>query len=275
MAAICWLDLVTGSAPVQHLYYLPIVVAAIRLGLWPGIAASIAAIVLYHVGGEWRNATYAEADLIKIALFVAIGVIAAKLAEDRRRFRQLAMTDDLTGLANLRCFEVRLHDIISDARRLGGTVSLVVVDLDRLKQLNDQHGHLAGAEAVRTVGHLIGSRLPAGALACRYGGDEFAVVLPDCEAITAAQWADDLRAAVHDAAPFLVGRTWPQRTLSISAGAACIRLSDSDPAASVDKQGEELFHSADTAMYEAKSAGRNQTVAFARVAPQAGTDRRA
>jgi diguanylate cyclase (GGDEF)-like protein len=269
MAWICWLDLVTGSAPVQHLYYLPVMIAAIRFGVWPGIAASLVAIVLYHVGGELRQASYSEADLIKMALLVAVGVIAARLADDKKRFRHLAMTDDLTGLANLRHFESRLAEMISDARKSGAPLSMVIVDLDRLKQLNDQHGHMAGAEAVRTVGHLIGGMVPEAALACRYGGDEFAIALPGCNATEAARWADGLRGAVHAATPCLLGRSWPEGTLSISAGAACIHPASADWAVSPEKQGETLFRAADLAMYEAKSAGRNRTAASRQGSSQA------
>ena len=116
--------------------------------------------------------------MLQIALFVGIGVAAAKLANDRRRLHRLAITDDLTGLHNLRSFEGQLRTLLRNAVVYQLPVALLVLDLDRLKSLNDTHGHLAGAEAVRSIGHLIAGCLPAGGVACRYGGDEFVVGNP-------------------------------------------------------------------------------------------------
>jgi len=85
-------------------------------------------------------------------VFIAVGAISAKLAGVTRRLHQLAMTDDLTGLHNLRSLEARLRHMVRNARATETPLSLLVLDVDRLKSLNDVHGHLAGAEAVRTVG---------------------------------------------------------------------------------------------------------------------------
>lgn len=257
MVAIFWLDRVTGSTPVQHLYYIPIVMAAIRFGLWPGVAISGLAIVLYHVGGELRDLHYSEADIVKISLFIGIGVVAARLSADRKRFRYLAMTDDLTGLHNLRSFESHLLSMVADAGRTRKPLSMIVLDVDRLKQLNDVHGHLAGAEAVRTVGHTIRDLLPAGAIACRYGGDEFAIVLPGQNAQQAAECAQVLRSAVENVAPRLAGTEWPAGTLSISLGVAALTNVHPFLVRSAEKDGEYLFHCADQALYQAKAAGRN------------------
>ena len=94
------------------------------------------------------------------------------------------MTDDLTGLHNLRSFEARLASLVAAARENRSELSILVLDLDRLKQLNDVHGHLAGADAVRTVGHILADRLPSEAVACRYGGDEFVIAVPGYGATT-------------------------------------------------------------------------------------------
>jgi PleD family two-component response regulator len=124
---------------------------------------------------------YQESDLVQMALFVAVGVTSAKLANDSRRLHRLALTDDLTGLHNLRSFEARLRMLVRASRQRSAPLALLLLDLDRLKSLNDTHGHLAGAEAVRTVGHLIAIRVPQDAVACRYGGDEFVIALPQCD----------------------------------------------------------------------------------------------
>jgi diguanylate cyclase (GGDEF)-like protein len=139
-------------------------------------------------------------------LFIAVSVVTSKLT-DAHRLRKLAMTDDLTGLHNLRSFEARLATIMRASREGGTAVSMFVLDVDRLKALNDKYGHLTGAEAVRTVGHIIAASLPPTAVGCRYGGDEFVVVLPFCGASQAQHLADDLRRKVNAAAPILAGRS--------------------------------------------------------------------
>lgn len=263
------LDRMTGSAPVQHLYYLPIIFAGVRFGMRGGLAAALAAILSYHVANPHLfGFRYGESDLVQIALFIAVGSIAAKLQEDRERLHALAMTDDLTGLHNLRSFEARLAAIIQTSRHAGTPVSLLVLDLDRLKSLNDKYGHLAGAEAVRTVGHIIAASLPPDGVGCRYGGDEFVVALPDCSKSQAKTMADELRCKVNDAAPILAGLPFPKATLSISVGMACTsfdREGDQSygrrftvaPTPSDDESGEELFRAADGALYLAKESGRN------------------
>jgi diguanylate cyclase (GGDEF)-like protein len=247
MALVFELDRRTGSAPIQHLYYLPILYSAVRFKMRGGLTAALAAIVLYHVGNpHLLTFRYEESDIVQVALFLLVGGITAKLTDDAHRLHALAMTDDLTGLHNLRSFEARLSGIMRSSRETGSPVSMLVLDVDRLKSLNDRYGHLAGADAVRTVGRILGARLPASAVACRYGGDEFVVALPGCDKVQAAAIADDLRGAVHAAAPVLARLAFPAATLSISIGLAS-RLAS----------GEALFRAADAALYRAKEGGRN------------------
>ena len=260
-ALVFALDSGTGSAPFQHLYYVPIVVAALELPRYAGPITALAAIVLYHLANPALMATYREPDLVQIALFLAIGIVTTKLAQDRRHLRRLSVTDDLTGLYNLRGFEDRLTRAIRAARATNGAISLLVLDVDRLKSLNDTHGHRAGADAVRTVGGVIAAHLPDDAFACRFGGDEFVVALPDHGPDKALDAAETLRTAVHAAAPRLAGIAFPRETLSISIGLASqTRFDDADANVSpVDVElGESLFRAADQALYVAKSGGRNQ-----------------
>ncbi len=128
---------------------------------------------------------YEESDLIQIVLFLAVGATTARFTDDADRLRRIALTDDLTGLHNLRSFELRLLAMVRASRAARTPLALLVLDVDRLKSLNDRYGHLAGAEAVRTVGHIIGQRLPSDAVGCRYGGDEFVVAVPQSTAAEA------------------------------------------------------------------------------------------
>jgi diguanylate cyclase (GGDEF)-like protein len=210
MALVFAVDRLTDIPAVQHLYYFPIIFAAIRFGTPGGAGAAALAIVLYHLAYPhrltWR---YEESDILQMGVFVAAGLVAAKLSDDARRLHQLAMTDDLTALHNLRSFELELRRIVGTARHERTPVSVLVLDVDRLKSLNDEHGHLAGAEAVRTVGHIIAEQIPVEAIACRYGGDEFVIALPHCPAPVARRLADDVRRAVQATAPILGGVHFP------------------------------------------------------------------
>jgi two-component system, cell cycle response regulator len=135
-----------------------------------------------------------------------------------------------------------------------------VLDLDRLKSLNDRHGHLTGAEAVRTVGRIIAEHTPAGTVACRYGGDEFVIALPRTAAPEGRRLAEALRETVRECSPVLAGVPFPRRTLSISIGVAC-RTFEATPlvaeSAADFAEAEALFGAADAALYVAKNAGRN------------------
>jgi diguanylate cyclase (GGDEF)-like protein len=264
LALVFWLDRITASAPLQHLYYLPIIVASLRIGARAGFASSIAAVVLYHLANPTMFvAGYRESDVVQIALFVAVGLVTAKLSEDARRLHHLAATDDLTGLHNLRSFEGRLANLVRAMESAGTPLAMLVLDVDRLKSINDVHGHLAGAEAVRAVGSVLAARLPKDAVACRYGGDEFAVALPGHTADEALRVASDLRHGVSDIAPVLAGIRFRRGSLSISVGVACL---DSHPRrkpglavqASPHTSGEVLFKAADDALYRAKRDGRNR-----------------
>src|SRR5215467_9281127 len=143
-------DRATDIAPVQHLYYVPIIVAGAVFRMRGGVTAGLSAILLYHIANpHMLTFRYGESDLIQIVLFLAIGVATARFADDADRLRRLALTDDLTGLHNLRSFEVRLLHLVQASRTDRASIDVLVLDVDHLKALNDRYGHLAGAEAVR------------------------------------------------------------------------------------------------------------------------------
>jgi diguanylate cyclase (GGDEF)-like protein len=261
LLSIFQLDRTTGQAPVQHLYYLPILVAAVRLGYRAGLAAAAAAIVFYHLATPlaWP---LRESDLVQIGLFIAVALVTARLADDARRLHQLAATDDLTGLHNLRSFESRFIPMVRSCRVAGLPIALLVLDLDRLKSLNDVHGHLAGGQAVQTLGHVLAARLPRDAVACRFGGDEFVIAIPDCTSVRAEAVANDIRRSIKALAPDLAGKSFPAGTLSVSVGVACLYFSIADAFRSSNatdlETGEALFRSADHSLYSAKDQGRNR-----------------
>jgi diguanylate cyclase (GGDEF)-like protein len=232
----------------------------------PAVAAALVGGALLLIAGLDRATGSAPVrQAFQFVLLVAVGVMTVKGALDARRLRRLAMTDDWTGLHNLRSFEGRLATMVRAAREGHAPLALLVVDVDRLKELNDQYGHLTDAEAVRAVGGIIGRRLPPEAVAWRYGGDEFAIAIPRCPPLLADHVADDLRHAIHNTATELSGRRFAAGTLSISIGVCCASLDRAatlrDRASDDAGAGEALFAAADAALYRAKGKGRNRMCA--------------
>jgi diguanylate cyclase (GGDEF)-like protein len=173
-----------------------------------------------------------------------------KLVEQRRRLHDLAHTDELTGCDTRRSIITYLERELDEARASGAALSIVILDLDRFKEINDSCGHLAGDAVLRALGAWLGTEgLRMNDRAGRYGGDEFVVVLPGTPASGAAALAE--RARTHfSSIPFIFGETAVQG--SLSAGVA------SWPEADV-ATAEELISLADTALYQAKQLGRNRT----------------
>jgi two-component system, cell cycle response regulator len=173
-----------------------------------------------------------------------------RLVEQRKTLHDLAHTDELTGCDSRRSIVTFLEREIETARASGEPLSIVLMDLDRFKEINDGCGHLAGDAVLRALGGWLGREgLRANDRAGRYGGDEFVVVLPGTGSAGAAIFAE--RARAHLASiPFVFGDTAVRA--SLSAGVACWPESEASTA-------EELVSIADTALYQAKQQGRDRT----------------
>ncbi len=161
------------------------------------------------------------------------------------RVRQLAYRDGLTGVFNRRYFESRLIEEITRAARYGAGVSILMVDLDHFKKVNDEFGHMLGDDVLRTVSGIFTRTLRKVDVVCRYGGEEFAIILPATPGGSAYIVADKLRRAVagaqHPGVPIPV---------TISAGVAEF------PANGITR--DDIVRAADAALYKAKQNGRNQ-----------------
>lgn len=156
-----------------------------------------------------------------------------------------ARTDALTGLLNRRAFDDELRRCHALWARRGRPGSLLLIDVDHFKQVNDQHGHPAGDAVLATLGDVLKQNIRAMDLVARYGGEEFAVVLPDTDGIVAKAAAERARRAVESHV-FHVRDA--RLTLTVSVGAADLRTDDDVIA---------LVRRADQALYTSKSAGRN------------------
>lgn len=171
------------------------------------------------------------------------------LEEANRRLEALAVTDGLTGLFNRRRFEEVLSLEVRRAQRLGTPLSLLMIDVDHFKVYNDTHGHPAGDEVLRRLALLVKERVRSTDIACRYGGEEFAVILPGTSRTDALILANDLRLIV-ESHPFEDEETQPGGCLTISIGVATYPSDAGDEIA--------LVRAADQALYLAKQGGRNR-----------------
>ncbi len=166
------------------------------------------------------------------------------LAAANKILSALATTDGMTGLANHRAFQEELVRQTARAQRTSAPLSVLLIDVDLFKQYNDSFGHPAGDEVLREVAQILKETVREGDLPARYGGEEFSVVLPDTEAMTAAQVAARIRAAVSQT-------MFSHRAITVSIGVA--------QHIHVESPGM-LVKRADMALYEAKKSGRDSVM---------------
>lgn len=173
-----------------------------------------------------------------------------RLAEANARLEEQAMTDSLTGLSNRRRFMQRLREEVAKSRRYHHRLSLLMIDVDHFKQVNDDFGHPLGDRVLRGIAEHLVYRARETDLPARIGGEELAVLLPATHIRGAIELADDLRRriAAHDFPD--VGR------VTVSIGVAT--YDPFDESAECDLHGERLLANADQALYRAKSLGRNR-----------------
>jgi diguanylate cyclase (GGDEF)-like protein len=174
--------------------------------------------------------------------------LEAELKAFAGQMEQLAAVDMLTGLANRRSLLTQLGTEFRRARRYGLPMSLVLLDLDNFKAVNDGHGHLTGDAALSRVGGILRSFARAVDVAGRYGGEEFLLVMPHTNLVGAVSVADRIRqsieaAVIHDA---------EGRPVRISCSVGTVEM-DAEV-----KTEQELIARADRALYKAKNAGRNR-----------------
>lgn len=181
-----------------------------------------------------------------IAPYLALQLRNTLLVGD---LREHAERDPLTGLRNRRAFEAIFEREAAEYRRYGRPLSLVILDIDHFKQVNDTWGHEAGDAALRAVGALLEAAVREVDIAARFGGEEFVVLLPETTMDGAKEFAERLRRRVEDEVV-----TWKDQVipLSVSLGVSAVPECVTDPA--------ELLQSADAALYQAKIAGRNRVV---------------
>jgi diguanylate cyclase (GGDEF)-like protein len=186
-----------------------------------------------------------DPDELAVRLGVAVRILAVHeaLARQNALLAELATVDELTGVKNRRRFREDLELFFAIACRREIPLSLVLLDVDHFKSFNDAFGHPAGDDVLRAVGRVLRENTRSQDVVSRYGGEEFAVLLPSTGPADAAAMAERLRARIE-------GQDWPLRAVTASLGVATTTPDATDPGA--------LIEAADRALYDAKRSGRNR-----------------
>lgn len=222
--------------------------AALAAWWWDiGIAALAALVGIF-------SSTFVTLSVRRLTIMTEqLETVRGHLKQSNRSLREalatsemMAAKDQLTGLWNRRTFDLRLDQAVARCHRHAGTFSLLLIDLDHFKAVNDAHGHATGDEVLRRFAVILHDRLRQNDVAARWGGEEFAVIADGACLEQAFALAEQIRQAV-EAARFL-----PAAQLTISIGLAELQGGE---------DAEQLFARADRALYEAKRAGRNCVIA--------------
>lgn len=179
---------------------------------------------------------------------VSVKKLKQRIEDSRKEIERLAVTDDLSGLYNRRYFFKKLDEEFERTRRYGQKLSLIIIDIDHFKTVNDRYGHQAGDAVIREVAQIIKSSCRESDTAARYGGEEFAVILPSTAEDGAVSLAEKLRMKVSDCRvngyDFIV---------TISLGISILTPEDAYSPTT-------LIYDADNALYRAKEEGRNRFI---------------
>ena len=243
-------------SPLLNLYLLVIIACAITLGRTMTVlhVALVAACYLFMGYAVYGIAIISAGTfstlMANFSPFLLVAYVTSLLAEDirkaKRRIMVLSQTDELTGLLNMRAFNNLLDKEIVMARRYPQPFTLMMIDVDGLKKVNDQFGHAAGTHMLMSIAASISGCVRTADVLARYGGDEFIILMPHTHSETARIAAERIRTAVHRSSFELSGQPI---AASVSIGIAS--FPESSEAA------EDVMEKADAALYRSKQSGRD------------------
>ncbi|MEJ2052548.1 MAG: sensor domain-containing diguanylate cyclase [Calditrichaceae bacterium] len=204
-------------------------------------------------GSKLHDGKFDNADVQIFSILVNIISISISNAQMYEDVKQMSFTDAMTGLNNYRYFENRLIEEINRCMRNNTVASLLMIDIDDFKNYNDELGHQAGDEALRTVGWILKNTVRDGDIVSRYGGEEFAIIMPGMEKNLIEVLAERIRSKIEEF-PFYKQHVQPQGSLTISLGGSTFPNDAKDF--------ETLVNKADQALYFSKKSGRNQCTIY-------------
>jgi diguanylate cyclase (GGDEF)-like protein len=263
IAFISWTLYQTGGveSPLLNLYLLVIIASAITLGKMITLLeiGLIATFYFYLAAPLYSSSSFTLSEFSQIMTlfspFLLIAYITTMLASDvhygRQMFKSLSETDEMTGLLNKRSFNTMLIKAEKVAKRYGHPMSVMVIDADNLKTVNDQYGHKAGDRLIMMLGEIIQDCLRISDVISRYGGDEFVILLPQTTAEKALDAGSRICLAVQNSSFDVTGN---RINSTVSIGIA------SYPSDAVNVN--ELMEKADASLYQSKKQGKNQVTHY-------------
>jgi diguanylate cyclase (GGDEF)-like protein len=205
-----------------------------------------------NVADKTSGGNFDDVDLSLLELIgpqIAVALERAEWQERATQFQLMSITDPLTGLLNRRYLEERLTEELNRSHRYNYSMSCLMIDIDDFKNYNDQNGHQAGDVALKITAHALKATLRSADVACRYGGEEFCILLPQTTLSEAGVIAERMRQRVTDT-DYPYGKSQPLGTVSISIGVSTF-------AKHIDTS-ESVIAAADRALYSAKRLGKNR-----------------
>lgn len=185
--------------------------------------------------------------LISLGITIIVLILAhLTIGGYQRRLEEMAATDKLTGVTNRQVFDTIIDQTIKGLKRHPGPLSLIIFDIDHFKRINDNYGHLAGDLILKTIASLAREMIRESDTICRWGGEEFIVLLPDCDHLSATELAERMRLAIANR--------------SITAHSNSLKVTASFGIAQIKEQEsiDELINRADQGLYRSKRQGRNR-----------------
>lgn len=262
IAFITWVLYFTGrlDSPLLNLYFLPVIVSALTMGqaatlLQMGLVAACHVFLGYSDDPSFFSLALIGDLAADLAPMVLVAYITTMLSADilsaLARVKLISETDELTGIFNVRAFNALAGQEFKLASRYRRPVSLMMIDSDSLKQVNDTYGHEAGDKLIRAAVQGIRASIKSSDIVARYGGDEFVCLLPGADTPDAAGIGERIRRRINETPLEVDGKSVP---MSVSIGVA-----------SYPAHGDKLdavARNADKALYMSKSQGRNQVTVY-------------
>lgn len=198
--------------------------------------------------------------VLVLLLGLLAGGILVILLFQNKELEKLLLQDDLTGLANRRYFEQQLHLELERAYRIGHSTTMLILDIDYFKIINDKFGHLEGDKALKRLASAIKEVVREVDLPARFGGDEFLVLLPETSLAQGQIVAEKIRKKISQ---IIIPSRKGNITFTVSIGMSGTEQDGNYRYTSLDRAGDELLKRADEALYQAKSKGKNSVEVWA------------
>jgi len=249
------------DSPLLNLYLLVIIACAITLGKIMTLleVALIASCYLYMGHITYADALFAPQTfttlMAKFSPFLLVAYITSMLAADmlqaKKRITLLSHTDDLTGLLNMRAFNLVLEKEIARVMRHALPFTVIMIDIDRLKGINDQFGHTTGSRLIKTIAESIKDCVRTSDVLARYGGDEFVILMSHTSTAHAHTAAERIRTAIHNTSFDMNGaRISSTVSIGIASFPECTEYAT------------DVLDKADIALYKSKQGGRNRVTYY-------------